>query len=79
MPIGENVKKTLSYDLKVEEAAYPLMCEAIQHCESVRDLISWDLLQDILEEAEEHTDWLETQLELIDRMGLENYQQSQIS
>ncbi|HET8701200.1 MAG TPA: bacterioferritin [Nitrococcus sp.] len=76
--IGENVKEILSCDLKAEEAACVLMREAIQHCESVRDFVSRDLLQDILDDEEEHIDWLETQLELVKRVGLENYQQSQI-
>ena len=54
------------------------MREAIAHCESVRDYISREILEDILESEEEHVDWLETNLELIDRIGIENYQQSQM-
>lgn len=76
--IGENVREMLECDLKAEQNACPLMREAIQHCETVRDYVSRDLLQGILENEEEHIDWLETQLELIDRVGLENYQQSQM-
>lgn len=77
--IGENVKEILACDLRAEERACPLMREAIQYCESVRDFISRDLLEDILDDEEEHIDWLETQLELIGRVGLENYQQLQLS
>ncbi|MFZ2290011.1 MAG: bacterioferritin [Halopseudomonas yangmingensis] len=76
--IGENVREILECDLKLEEGAIPALREAIAHCESVGDYVSRDLCREILEDEEEHQDWLETQLELIDRIGLENYQQSQI-
>jgi bacterioferritin len=69
----------LGCDLKAEQAARPLYQEAIAYCESARDFISRELLEDILENEEEHIDWLETQLELIQKVGLENYLQSQMS
>jgi len=59
-------------------AAHPDLRAGIAHCESVQDYVSRDLLQQILDSEEEHIDWLETQLQLIDRVGLQNYQQSQI-
>jgi bacterioferritin len=77
--IGENVPEMLSCDLKAEQDARPLYQEAIAHCESVRDYITRELLEDILESEEEHIDWLETQLELLQKVGLENYLQSQMS
>lgn len=76
--IGEDVKEILECDLRLEQEACPLLREAIAYCESVRDYVSRDLLGEILENEEDHIDWLETQLELIERIGLENYQQSQI-
>ena len=76
--IGENPKEMLECDLKLELAAVPLLKKAVAHCESVQDYVSRDLLNAILESEEEHIDWLETQLELIDKIGLENYLQSQM-
>lgn len=76
--IGEDVRELLECDLRLERDACPLLREAIKYCESVQDYVSRDLLQDILEDEEEHVDWLETQLELINRLGLQNYQQSQM-
>src|SRR6476659_4218402 len=64
--IGENVPEMLGADLQAERAARPLYQEAISYCESVKDYISRELLEDILESEEEHIDWLETQLELLD-------------
>jgi bacterioferritin len=77
--IGESVPEALKGDLQLEMAALPLLREAIAHCESVADYISRELLEDILDSEEEHVDWLETQLELIDKTGLQNYLQSQMS
>jgi bacterioferritin len=76
--IGENVKEMLECDLALEEAAIPELREAIKLCEQEADFVSRDLLSDILENEEEHLDYLETQLELVSKMGLENYLQSQV-
>lgn len=76
--IGENVQEVLRCDLQLEREAHPVYKEAIAHCEKVGDYVSRALLVDIQESEEEHIDWLETQLDLIDRVGLENYQQTQI-
>jgi bacterioferritin len=75
--IGENVPECLRCDLDLEQQALPLLREAIAYCESVNDFVTRELFEDILESEEEHVDWLETQLQLIDRIGLQNYQQSQ--
>lgn len=74
--IGENTREMLECDLKLEMLALPCLKDGIEYCESVRDYVSRDLLTDILESEEEHVDWLETQLSLIDKVGLENYLQS---
>jgi bacterioferritin len=79
LKIGETVEEILKADLELEHEAIPLLKDAIAHCESVRDYISRDLFADILESEEEHVDTLETQLELIERMGIENYIQLQSS
>lgn len=76
--IGENVREMLECDLELERQAHPLYKEAIGYCESVGDYVSREVFVRIQESEEEHIDWLETQLELIDRVGLENYQQSQM-
>ncbi len=74
--IGENTQEMLQCDLKLELKAIPDLREAIAYCESVQDYISRELLEDILASEEDHVDWLETQLELIDKVGLPNYLQS---
>jgi bacterioferritin len=71
--IGENVEEILKADLAIEMEAIPLLRDAIQHCESVRDYVSRDLFADILESEEEHVDTLEKQFDMIARMGLQNY------
>ena len=76
--IGENVKEILECDLKLEMQAMPDLKSGIAYCEQVQDYISRELLEDILESEEEHVDWLETNLELIDKVGLQNYLQSQM-
>ena len=76
--IGENPKEMLECDLKLEMAAIPDLRDAVAYSESVTDYVSRDLFQDILENEEEHVDWLETQLELIVKVGTENYLQSQM-
>jgi len=76
--VGENTEEMLSCDLKLENKAIPDLKEAIAYCESVRDYGTRDLLQRILESEEEHVDWLETQLSLINQVGLQNYLQTQM-
>ncbi|MCS4504211.1 bacterioferritin [Arhodomonas aquaeolei] len=76
--IGETVREILECDLRAEQTACPLLREAIAYCESVQDYVSRDLFRRILDDEEEHIDWLETQLDLVDRVGEQNYQQSQI-
>ncbi len=75
--IGEDVPELLKADLAVEYEAMPVLREAIAYCEQVKDYISRELLEDILESEEEHVDFLETQISLIDAMGLQNYLQLQ--
>jgi bacterioferritin len=75
--IGEGAREALEGDLKLEQAARPPLQDAIAHCESVRDYITRELLEEILESEEDHIDWLETQLGLIDQEGLQNWLQSQ--
>ena len=74
--IGEDALEALKCDLEQERIAHPVLKEAIGHCEQVRDYVSRELLEDILEGEEEHIDWLETQIELADRVGLQNWLQS---
>lgn len=76
--IGEDTQEMLECDLALEMDAIPDLRDAIQYAESVRDYVSRDLFQDILEDEEEHVDWLETQLGLIDKVGIQNYNQAQI-
>lgn len=74
--IGENTPEMLECDLKLEMQAHVDLRAAIAHCESVGDYVSRDLFREIMESEEEHIDWLETQLGLIDKMGIQNYLQS---
>ena len=76
--IGENPKEMLECDLALEYEAVPVLREAIAHAESVKDYISRELFEHILEAEEEHIDWIETQLDLMQRVGTENYLQSQM-
>ena len=76
--IGKNTKEMLECDLKLEKMAVPDLREGIAYCESIQDYISRNLLKDILESEEEHIDWLETQLSLINLVGIENYLQKQM-
>jgi bacterioferritin len=76
--VGENTREMLAADLKLEQMAVPDLREAMAHCESVQDYVSRDLFRQILESEEEHIDWLETQLGLIDKVGIENYLQKQM-
>ena len=75
--VGETVEEILKADLAMEQEAIPLPREAIRHCESVADYVSREVLERILESEEEHVDFLETQFEMIGRMGLPNYVQLQ--
>ncbi len=76
--IGENAIETLSCDLKAESASQAHLKEAIAHCESVRDYVSRELFEEILEDTEEHIDHLETQLGLVQQVGEQNWLQSQM-
>jgi len=78
LKIGENTEEMLRCDLALEMEAVPLLREAVEYCEQVKDYVSRELFADILESEEEHIDWLETQLELIEKVGLQNYQQSKM-
>ena len=73
LKIGENTQEIFRCDLSLEMDAIPDLKESIAYCESVKDFVSRELLEDILESEEEHVDWLETQLSLIDKLGVENY------
>ncbi|HTM97032.1 MAG TPA: bacterioferritin [Croceibacterium sp.] len=77
LKVGETVEEILKADLALELEAIPLLRDAIQHCESVRDYTSREVFERILESEEKHVDFLETQFEKIARMGLENYVQLQ--
>jgi bacterioferritin len=77
--IGENVREALECDLKLEMQGHPELRKAIADCETAGDYVSRELFEDILKSEEEHIDWLETQLSLIERIGIENYCQSQMS
>ena len=76
--IGQDVMEILECDLKLELEASPMLREAIAHCEHVGDYVSRQLFRDILSSEEEHVDWIETQLDLIAKTGVENYIQSQM-
>ena len=76
--IGENPRELLGCDLALEYEALPLLREAIAHCEQVGDYVSRKLFADILESEEEHIDWIETQLALMDRVGDQLYLQSKM-
>lgn len=75
--VGENIEEVLKADLELEEEAIPFLRDAIEHCEKVRDYVTRDLFREILSDEEEHADFLETQQELIAKMGLQNYIQLQ--
>lgn len=75
--IGEDVPEILNCDLALEMDAIPDLREAIAYCETIKDYVSRDLFDSILASEEEHVDWLETQIGLIERVGVENFLQSQ--
>lgn len=77
LKVGETVEEILKADLALEMEAIPLLKDAIEYCETVRDYVSREVFERILESEEEHVDFLETQFEMIGRMGLENYVQLQ--
>lgn len=77
--IGEDVREVLECDLKQETRAIGEVRQAIAHCEKVADFVSRELFRKILSSEEDHVDWLETNLDLIDKMGIQNYIQSQTS
>jgi len=76
--IGEDSEEIFKADLALELEAIPALREAINYCESVSDFITRELFEDILESEEEHVDWLETQIALVAKIGLENYLQSKL-
>ncbi|MFG5776839.1 bacterioferritin [Comamonas sp. J-3] len=76
LQIGEDVPEALACDLRLELAAQATIKDGIQHCESVRDYVSRDLLQKILDDTEEHIDFLETHIDLIEKVGVQNFLQS---
>ena len=77
LKVGETVEEILKADLAMENEAIPLLREAAEHCQKVRDFVSGQLFEDILKSEEEHVDFLETQFDMIARMGLQNYVQLQ--
>ncbi len=74
--VGENPKEMLECDLKLQEISLTTLRDTIVYCESVQDFVSRDMLVEILEDEEEHYDWIETQLDLIKKVSIENYLQS---
>ena len=76
--VGETVPEILACDLSSEQGAQATIKTGIQTCESARDFVSRDLLQGILEDTEEHIDFLETQIELLEKVGIQNYCQAQM-
>lgn len=76
--IGENVEEILKCDLQLEMDGVPVLKDAIRHCEQCGDFISRELFADILEGEEEHIDWLETQIDLVQKIGIQNYCQSHL-
>ena len=76
--IGETVPECLALDLKLESAARTALVAAVAHCETAKDFVSREIVVDILEDAEAHIDFLETEIALIDKVGEQNYLQTQI-
>ncbi len=77
LKVGETVEEILRADLALEEEAIPLLRDAAEYCQEVKDYVTGQIFEDILENEEEHVDFLETQFDMIVRMGLENYVQLQ--
>ncbi len=78
LAIGENVPEALDADLKLETAARTALVEAVTACEEAKDYVSREIAVSILEDAEEHIDFLETEIGLIEKVGVQNYLQSQM-
>jgi bacterioferritin len=76
--VGENAIESMRCDLKLETSGQAHLKEAVAHCESVRDYVTRELFEDILEDTEHHIDYLETQLALVEQVGEQNYLQSQM-
>ena len=76
--VGENVEEILDCDLQSERGAQAAVKEGIAHCENARDYVSREILEDILTDTEEHIDFLETQIDLLAKVGVQNYLQSQM-
>ena len=74
--VGENVPEILECDLRSERGAQATIKDGVAHCESVRDYVSREILEEILRDTEEHIDWLETQLDVLAKVGVQNYLQS---
>lgn len=74
--IGETTEEILNGDLQIELGSQVTLKDAIAYCETVRDYVSRDIFQEILDDTEEHIDWIETQIDLIAKIGIQNYQQS---
>ncbi|MEH6580968.1 MAG: bacterioferritin [Halioglobus sp.] len=76
LSIGENTEEMLASDLRLEHVAHADLKAAVAYCESIADYVSRDLFVEIMEAEEEHIDWLETQISLIGKVGLQNYLQT---
>jgi len=76
--VGENPVEILRCDLKAEQASHKTLKDGITHCEGVRDYVSRELLESILQDTEQHIDWLETQIELVGKVSEPNWLQSQM-
>jgi bacterioferritin len=76
--VGENPREMLSSDLELERASQGTLKEGVAACEAAKDYVSREILEEILDDTEDHIDWIETQLELMDKVGEQNYLQSQM-